>query len=76
MRIGPHRFKIMEGKAMFGGLGMQELLIVFAVVLLLFGAKKIPEIAKGLGRGISDFKRAVKEPEEILKGIEDVKRDA
>lgn len=60
---------------MLGGLGMQELLLVFLVVLLLFGSKKIPEIAKGLGRGISDFKRALKEPEEILKGTEDVKRE-
>ena len=60
---------------MFGGLGMQELLIVFLVVLLLFGAKKIPEIAKGLGRGISDFKHALREPEEILKGVENVKRE-
>ena len=61
---------------MLGGLGIQELLLVFLAILLLFGAKKIPEIARGLGRGISDFKRALKEPEEILKGTDDVNRDA
>ncbi|BEG56558.1 MULTISPECIES: twin-arginine translocase TatA/TatE family subunit [Helicobacter] len=39
-------------------------LIVLAVILLLFGAKKIPELAKGLGSGIKNFKKAVKEDEE------------
>ena len=46
---------------MFGGLGVQELLVIFLIILLLFGAKRIPEIAKGLGRGISDFKKAMKD---------------
>jgi sec-independent protein translocase protein TatA len=53
---------------MFGGLGMQELLVIFLIVLLLFGAKRIPDIAKGLGRGISDFKKAMKETsDEVTK---------
>jgi sec-independent protein translocase protein TatA len=38
-----------------------ELLIILAVVLLLFGGKKIPEMAKGLGEGIRNFKNAIKE---------------
>lgn len=42
---------------------MSHWLIVLAVVLLLFGAKKIPELAKGVGKGIKDFKNAVKEDE-------------
>jgi sec-independent protein translocase protein TatA len=42
---------------------MGHWLIVLAVIVLLFGAKKIPELAKGLGRGIKDFKEAVKEDE-------------
>ena len=46
---------------MFSGIGMQELLVIFLVVLLLFGAKRIPDIATGLGRGIKDFKKAVKD---------------
>ncbi|ETW93696.1 MAG: hypothetical protein ETSY1_38110 [Candidatus Entotheonella factor] len=42
---------------MIGGLGFQELLIVLAIILVLFGAKKIPEMAKGLGKGIREFKK-------------------
>lgn len=47
----------------FMGLGGQEVIIVLIVVLLLFGGKKIPELAKGLGKGIHDFKKAYKEGE-------------
>lgn len=55
---------------MLGGLGMQELLVIFLIILLLFGAKRIPDIAKGLGRGISDFKRAMKDTtDEITKPV-------
>ena len=43
------------------GLGGQEILIVLVVVLLLFGAKKIPELARGLGKGIREFKDASRE---------------
>jgi len=41
--------------------GITELVILFAVVLLLFGGKKIPEIARGIGSGIREFKKAKKE---------------
>ncbi len=44
-------------------LGMPEILIIFFIVLLLFGAKKLPELAKGLGKGLKEFKQATKEPE-------------
>jgi sec-independent protein translocase protein TatA len=40
------------------GLGVQELIIIFLIVMVLFGAKKLPEIGKGLGKGIREFKRA------------------
>ncbi len=40
---------------------MPELLIILAIVVLLFGAKKIPDLAKGLGTGIKNFKKAIKE---------------
>ena len=40
------------------GLGIQELMVIFLIVMVLFGAKKLPEIGKGLGRGIREFKRA------------------
>lgn len=45
-------------------LGPTELIIILLIVILLFGAKKIPEIAKGLGKGIKDFKGAMKEEEQ------------
>ncbi len=44
---------------------MPELLIVLAIVVLLFGAKKIPDLAKGMGKGIKDFKKAIKEDDEV-----------
>jgi len=44
---------------------MPELLIILAIVVLLFGAKKIPDLAKGVGKGIKDFKKAVKDDEEV-----------
>lgn len=48
--------------------GGTELLIILGIVVLLFGGKKIPELAKGLGQGIKNFKKSVKEdePEEIV----------
>ena len=46
------------------GLGGPELLLILAVVLLLFGAKKLPELAKGLGRSVKEFKKASNEVEE------------
>lgn len=42
-----------------------ELLLILAIVVLLFGAKKIPDLAKGLGSGIKNFKKAIKEDEEV-----------
>ena len=44
---------------MFGRLGPMELVIILLIVILLFGGKKIPEIAKGLGKGIRDFKSSL-----------------
>ncbi len=46
------------------GFGMQELLIVLLIILVLFGAKKIPELAKGLGQGIRNFKSGMREDEQ------------
>ena len=51
---------------MFSGIGMQELLLIFLVVLLLFGARRIPDIAAGLGRGIRDFKKALKDTQDEI----------
>ena len=44
---------------MFGGLGMGELIVIFLVVLLLFGAKRLPEIGSSLGKGIREFKGSI-----------------
>ena len=56
-------------------LGTGELLLIFLVILLLFGAKRLPELARGLGKGINEFKDAVETgKKEILdaeKGTED-----
>lgn len=45
----------------FGGIGFQELLLIFLLVLLLFGAKRLPEVGKAMGKGIREFKKATKE---------------
>lgn len=47
------------------GLGMQELLIVLVIVLILFGAKRLPELAGGIGKAIKNFKKGMNEPDEI-----------
>ncbi len=51
-----------------GGMGMGEIMIILLIVILLFGAKKIPELAKGLGKGIRDFKEASREAKEEVAG--------
>ena len=43
------------------GLGMQEILVIALIVLLLFGGKKIPELMKGLGKGVKSFKEGMNE---------------
>ncbi len=47
------------------GIGIPELLIILLIVVIIFGANKLPEIGGGLGRAIKNFKRATSEPEEI-----------
>ncbi len=49
---------------MFGGIGIPELLLIFGILLLLFGAKKLPEIGRGLGEGIRSFKNSLSGEEE------------
>lgn len=50
-----------------GGLGMSEVLVIALVVLLFFGGKKIPELMKGLGKGIRSFKDGMKEIEKDIE---------
>ena len=47
------------------GIGTQEILLILVVVLVIFGAKKLPEIGGGLGKAIRNFKRATSEPDEV-----------
>ena len=47
------------------GIGIPELIIILVIVLIIFGANKLPEIGSGMGRAIRNFKKATSEPEEI-----------
>jgi sec-independent protein translocase protein TatA len=47
------------------GIGIPELLIILVIVLIIFGANKLPEIGSGMGRAIKNFRKATGEPEEI-----------
>ena len=48
-------------------LGAPEIILIVLVILLLFGGKKIPELMKGLGKGVSSFKKGLKDIEEDIK---------
>lgn len=54
------------------GLGGQEMLLIGLALLLLFGAKKIPELMRGLGQGIKEFKNATKDVKESIEKSMDV----
>lgn len=58
--------------AFLGGLGTSEVLVIMVVILIFFGAKRIPELARGLGKGIREFKDATKE---IKNDIENAASD-
>jgi sec-independent protein translocase protein TatA len=61
----------MKSFLFLGGIGAQEIIIIALVVLLFFGGRKIPELMKGLGKGVKSFKDGIKGVEEDLK--EDLK---
>ena len=57
---------------LLGGLGPTEIIVILLIVLLLFGAKRIPEVAQGLGKGLKEFKKAAKDiQKDIDPGIEE-----
>lgn len=58
-----------------GGLGMSEILLIALVVLLFFGGKKIPEMMKGLGKGVRSFKAGLNELESDVTESEEKKAD-
>lgn len=51
---------------MFGNIGTPEILLIVLVILILFGANKIPDFARGLGKGMKEFKKALKDVEEEI----------
>ncbi|MBT3606193.1 MAG: twin-arginine translocase TatA/TatE family subunit [Candidatus Latescibacteria bacterium] len=54
------------------GMGPWEILVILLIALLLFGAKRIPEIAQGLGKGITEFKKAVRDVQGEIENAADV----
>ena len=60
----------MFGTLLLFGLGMHEILIIAFIVLLLFGGKKIPELMRGMGKGVKSFKEGMNEVSDISKGEE------
>ena len=54
------------------GIGFQEMLIILVVVLIFFGPKRLPDLAKSLGKGIAEFKKA---SDEVRKGIDEAVRE-
>jgi sec-independent protein translocase protein TatA len=58
-----------------GGIGTWELVLILFIALMVFGSKKIPEIARGLGKGMAEFRRAARDVQrEISREIDDVER--
>ena len=54
----------MEVVALFGPIGIPELLIILAIIILIFGANRLPELGKGIGAGIKNFKAGMKDSPE------------
>ncbi len=59
---------------MFGSIGTPELIIIMLVILLLFGSKRLPELAKGIGKGIRQFKKAMDDVKDEID-LKDYDRD-
>ncbi len=55
---------------MIGGIGMPELLVILVIILIIFGATKLPQIGDGLGKGIRNFKKGIKNSEIDLEAKE------
>ncbi len=56
------------------GIGGTELLIILAIVLLLFGGAKLPQLARGLGQSMKEFKKAAKDDEPVVPAKEELKK--
>ena len=62
---------MIQASVFFGAIGPQQIILILVIVLLLFGGRKIPELMRGLGTGIKEFKNASREEEEEQTKKED-----
>jgi sec-independent protein translocase protein TatA len=58
-----------------GNLGFTEIMLILVVVLLLFGAKRLPEVGASIGKGIREFKRSLTDTQDAIMGSEDETRN-
>lgn len=56
---------------MFGQLGMQEILVILVIALLVFGAKRLPEMGSAMGKGIREFKKSIRDVQESVDAASD-----
>lgn len=59
---------------MFGNLGTGEIILILLIVLIFFGAKKIPDLAQGLGKGLREFRKAARDIQDEVEHPEDRKK--
>ena len=64
----------MNTTLLFMGIGTQELLFIALIILLLFGGKKIPELMKGIGKGVRSFKEGMNNVEKEIDEIKDIEQ--
>jgi sec-independent protein translocase protein TatA len=70
MRIEPAYHPANHQTTKMGPIGMQEMVMIFIIILLLFGAKKLPELARGIGKSMGEFKKAKEEFEHEITRAE------
>ena len=58
-----------------GNLGFTEIMLIMVVVLLLFGAKRLPEVGASIGKGIREFKRSLSDTQDAIMGSDDAQRN-